>query len=68
MKTAIIILSVVLYLVMGMFVGVKYYHACYDKKGMSENDSETGGLFAGVFWPIALTYYVILCIFFRPWL
>lgn len=63
-----IILAICLYAVMGIFVGIKQFHVNVDKKEMDKDESQLLGFFAGVFWPLVLTYYIIRATFFEPWI
>jgi len=60
------ILALILYIVMGIFIGIKQAAASNFKH--DKDDANIAGFFAGIFWPIVLTYYIIRVVFFEDWI
>jgi len=68
MIEAVITLSIILYLVMGIFIGLKQYKAFFNKGRKTQEESEITGWLAGFFWPIVLVGYIFRVVFFEEWI
>lgn len=68
METAVIALSIILYIVMGIIVGIKQYKVLNKSDDYNKFDAEASGTILGFIWPITLTWYIIRVIFFEDWI
>lgn len=69
METAVIILSIILYIIIAIVIGNKQYNCFVNICRLNQNEyPQIPSIFLGIIWPITIIWYIIRVVFFKDWI